>query len=88
MGHESTAVLQRYSKQTNQDTEFAHYQASPVDIVVYDIRGRVVATFADDLKQAGSHSYDWASPLLPSGVYLCQMRTNSFQKTIKMVLQN
>jgi hypothetical protein len=31
MGHESTAVLQRYLKQTNQDTEQAHRLAGPVD---------------------------------------------------------
>jgi integrase len=31
MGHESTAVLQRYLKQTNQDTEQAHRRACPVD---------------------------------------------------------
>ncbi|MFC1921767.1 tyrosine-type recombinase/integrase [Chloroflexota bacterium] len=31
MGHESTAVLQRYLKQTNQDTERAHRRAGPVD---------------------------------------------------------
>lgn len=31
MGHESTAVLQRYLKQTYQDTEQAHRRAGPVD---------------------------------------------------------
>ena len=31
MGHESTSVLQRYLKQTNQDTEQAHHRAGPVD---------------------------------------------------------
>ena len=31
MGHESTVVLQRYLKQTNQDTEIAHRRAGPVD---------------------------------------------------------
>jgi integrase/recombinase XerD len=31
MGHETIAVLQRYLKQTNQDTEEAHRRAAPVD---------------------------------------------------------
>jgi integrase/recombinase XerD len=31
MGHEGIAVLQRYLKQTYQDTEAAHRRASPVD---------------------------------------------------------
>ncbi|MFC1921765.1 tyrosine-type recombinase/integrase [Chloroflexota bacterium] len=31
MGHESTAVLQRYLKQTDQDTEQAHRRAGSVD---------------------------------------------------------
>ena len=63
-------------------------KASPVEIVVSDIRGQIVATLTDDLMEAGSHSFDWASPLLPSGVYLGRIKSNGFQKTIKMVLQN
>lgn len=31
MGHESTAVLQRHLKQTNQDTKQAHRRAGPAD---------------------------------------------------------
>ncbi len=31
MGHEGISVLQRYLKQTNQDTETAHRRAGPVD---------------------------------------------------------
>jgi site-specific recombinase XerD len=31
MGHEGITVLQRYLKQTNQDTEAAHHRAGPVD---------------------------------------------------------
>ncbi len=62
-------------------------EASPVEIVVYDIRGRLVATIVDDMMDAGSHSIDWANPMLPSGIYICRMTSNSFNKTIKMVLQ-
>ena len=63
-------------------------KASPVEIIVSDIRGQIVATLTDDLMEAGSHSFDWASPLLPSGVYIGRIKSNGFQKTIKMVLQN
>jgi site-specific recombinase XerD len=31
MGHEGIAILQRYLKQTYQDTEAAHRRAGPVD---------------------------------------------------------
>jgi integrase/recombinase XerD len=31
MGHEGITVLQRYLKQTNQDTEIAHRRSGPVD---------------------------------------------------------
>ncbi|HBG73955.1 MAG TPA: hypothetical protein DEP80_04125 [Anaerolineae bacterium] len=31
MGHEGITALQRYLKQTNQDTEAAHRRAGPVD---------------------------------------------------------
>lgn len=61
--------------------------AGPVEIVVYDIRGRIVASLADNMMEAGSHSINWASPTLPSGIYICRMTSNSFNKTIKMVLQ-
>ena len=35
MGHEGITVLQRYLKETRQDTEIAHRRASPVEVGLY-----------------------------------------------------
>ncbi len=61
--------------------------ASPVDIKVYDIHGRLVGELTEKLMDAGSHDFAWASPNLPDGVYVCRIKSNSLNKTFKIVLQ-
>ena len=38
MGHKGITVLQRYLKQTHQDTEEAHRRSSPVEVGLLDSR--------------------------------------------------
>jgi len=56
-----------------------------------DIRGREVATILDGEQMAGSKSVNWTGidqwgDLLPSGVYICQMKTNDLILSKKMIL--
>jgi len=66
-------------------------QAGHVQIKVFDIRGRVVATLVDREETAGSHTVQWSGRedsgrTLGSGVYFYRMQTASFNRTRKMVL--
>ncbi|MCE5270250.1 carboxypeptidase regulatory-like domain-containing protein [bacterium] len=66
-------------------------QAGHVQIKVFDIRGRVVATLVNREETAGSHTVQWngredSGRALSSGVYFYRMETASFNRTRKMVL--
>jgi len=82
-------LQQNYPNPFNPSTtiKFDLAKAGPVELYVYDVRGRLISTIVDSEMEPGSHAVDWASADLPSGVYLCRLRTGRFAKTIKMVLQ-
>ncbi|MBX2991158.1 MAG: T9SS type A sorting domain-containing protein [Bacteroidetes bacterium] len=48
--------------------------------------GREVATFVDEMKEAGEHSVTFDARNLPSGVYFYQLKTNGHSQTKKMAL--
>ena len=62
-----------------------------VHIEIRDIRGTFVACLADRIMPAGSHEITWDGrghdgKSLPSGIYLCLLKTDSFARRIKMTL--
>ena len=66
-------------------------EAADVSLIVYDISGREVATLVNDFQQSGYYELRWSGTNnlgapLASGVYIYQMKTDSFQKTKKMLL--
>lgn len=63
----------------------------PVDLNVYDIRGRLVRTLLAEEKGAGIHRVEWngkdeRGKILPSGVYFYRIRIGDFTDTRKMTL--
>ena len=65
-------------------------ESNHVSMIVYDVRGRVVATLIDKRQVAGYHSIQWNGvnadgALMSTGLYLCQIEAGSFTKTIKML---
>ena len=60
-------------------------------MIVYDILGRSIATLVNEFKTPGRYNVLWngndilGNPV-GSGVYLYQLRSNSFTKTKKMVI--
>jgi hypothetical protein len=65
---------------------FALPKASAVDIQVYDIAGRKVATLVNASLAAGYHQIVWDASRLASGVYIVDMRAGSFRATGKVAL--
>ncbi|MEJ5262689.1 MAG: T9SS type A sorting domain-containing protein, partial [Ignavibacterium sp.] len=63
-----------------------------VQIKVYDILGKEIATLVDDYKSAGSYEVDFSTgsfgdaSSLPSGVYFYRMISGSYSETKKMIL--
>lgn len=70
---------------------FALPTASRVQLEVYDVRGRLVATLLDEKRPAGMHHVTWnardrSGQAVASGVYLCRITAGSFTDTKRLVL--
>ncbi|MCD4829104.1 MAG: T9SS type A sorting domain-containing protein [Candidatus Cloacimonetes bacterium] len=60
--------------------------ASEVELVVYNIRGRRVATLVDEYLQAGEHAITWTAAGCASGVYFTRLEAAGETHTRKMLL--
>ncbi|MFH1011716.1 MAG: T9SS type A sorting domain-containing protein [bacterium] len=61
-------------------------QAGHVSLKVYDLLGQKVATLADGMLPAGSHTVSWNASDFASGVYLYRLQAGGRMQTKKMVL--
>ena len=57
-----------------------------VTLIVYDILGRKVKTLINEKQEAGSYSVIFDASKLASGLYIAQLQSDKFSKTIKMNL--
>ncbi len=66
--------------------KFSLPDAVYVTLKVYDLQGRLVATLADGLMNAGSHDLIFDGSNLASGVYLYRLQADKFTTEAKLVL--
>jgi hypothetical protein len=57
-----------------------------VNLIVYDILGRKIATIVNHEQKPGNYQVTFDASQLSSGVYYYQLKTNNFIKTKKMTL--
>jgi hypothetical protein len=82
-------LYQNYPNPFNPGTTIAFDlpKASQVTLKIYNILGEEVFTLVSDRLPAGSYSYAWSSPAgIASGVYLYRLKTDGYEKILKMVL--
>ena len=70
---------------------FGLAEPGPVELALFDIEGRRVATLIDGHREAGEHRVEWsgtnaAGEALPSGVYLARVSGANTHSTTKLVL--
>jgi len=88
-GAPSTFVLQQnYPNPFNPSTtiEFSIPHRGNVRLAVFDHLGREVVVLADGVYQAGTHSCQFASADLPSGVYMYRLSWNGNSVARRMIL--
>jgi hypothetical protein len=61
-------------------------EVSEIELVVYDLLGRVVATLVDGERPAGVSTVTFDASHLNSGVYLCRLTAGSYTATRRMVV--
>jgi hypothetical protein len=52
-----------------------------------DILGQEIETLVEERQQSGVYKVTWDAGDLPSGLYICHLKTEGFVKTLKMLLQ-
>ena len=66
--------------------EYTMPEAGMVEVLVYDVSGRMVAELASGYKSAGTYSVTWNANDLSSGVYMLQMIAGDFVTMQKVML--
>jgi hypothetical protein len=85
----STFTLdQNFPNPFNPTTTFSYslQQAGRVQLRIYDVLGREVATVQDQVVPAGAHRVTFDASTLPSGVYSYRLQAGSYEQTRKMLL--
>jgi len=61
-------------------------KSSRVNLSVYDVTGKLVATLVNGKMNAGSHTITWNAQDMASGVYFAKLNSDNFTAIKKMVL--
>ncbi len=66
-------------------------EAGPVSIEIYNIKGQLVRTLVDGVKEAGNHTIVWngldkSNRSVSSGVYFYKMNAGKYSSTKKMIM--
>ncbi len=79
---------QNYPNPFNPTTniKFALPEVSQVQVVVYDLLGKEVATLVNENLDAGLHSVSFDASELTSGVYIYTLKANNFTQVKRMML--
>lgn len=85
---EKFALEQNYPNPFNPTTKIAFDlpQAANVELTVYDMLGRKVATMVNERMTAGTHNVQFDASKLASGMYLYRIDAGSFTSIKKMML--
>ncbi|MCK4569274.1 MAG: T9SS type A sorting domain-containing protein [Bacteroidales bacterium] len=62
-------------------------QESHVRLVVYDVFGKELAELVNEVRSAGTHSFNYIATDLPAGVYLCRLHAGQRVESLRMVKQ-
>jgi hypothetical protein len=81
-------LLQNYPNPFNPVTviDYSIKEEGNVELVIYDVLGRVVEKLVDEKKTAGNYSMQFDATNLSSGIYFYSLRVNDFVDTKKMLL--
>ncbi len=79
---------QNYPNPFNPSTKISYTltEAAIVELQVFDLVGRNVATLENNRKPAGDHSVEFNAMGLPSGMYIYKIKAGSFTQTRKLML--
>jgi hypothetical protein len=85
----SFSLAQNYPNPFNPTTTISYELpvAREVELSVYNLHGRKVATLVSEQQPAGRYQVEWDAAAFAGGIYFCSLKSNAnFVQTIKLVL--
>ena len=81
-------LMQNYPNPFNPITniDYSIKEEGNVELIIYDVLGKVVEKLVDERKTAGNYSAQFDASKLSSGIYFYSLRVNDFVDTKKMLL--
>jgi hypothetical protein len=81
-------VWPNYPNPFNPATTIRYYlpESGSVRVRVHDMLGREVAVLMDKRQAAGTHQLQWDARDIPSGIYFCQVETETARQMLKLTL--
>ena len=83
------AIEQNYPNPFTQRTKIIYRipEKNNVEIKIFNLFGKEVTTLASQIQEPGSYSvsFDAENENIPEGMYLCQLQTGNYIRTIKMI---
>jgi len=85
MSAPKVALMQNYPNPFRGQTTFKYrvMETSPVNITIYDLSGKQVATAVNERKSAGTYEYNFDGTNLPTGIYVATLSTG--YKTLQSI---
>ncbi|MEA2078114.1 MAG: phosphodiester glycosidase family protein [Candidatus Marinimicrobia bacterium] len=80
----TTAISYSISAKTSMDRQLSAF--SQVDLSVFDLSGKKVATLVNDSFSVGNYTVHFDASVLPGGVYFYRLKTDNWTDTKKMLL--
>ncbi|MBC8186274.1 T9SS type A sorting domain-containing protein [candidate division KSB1 bacterium] len=84
----SFSLKQNYPNPFNNSTaiEYELKKTAYITLDIYDINGKLIKRLVNDRKNIGIYRVMFSSKQLSSGVYICQLKTDLFSETRKLLL--
>lgn len=85
---DQTGLLSAYPNPFNPEMTFSYRlpEAARVQLQIFNLQGRLIATLVDRVEGAGEHSLEFNGAHLPSGMYFYTLETGLFHQDGKLLL--
>lgn len=82
------SAFQNYPNPFHSNTTISYHlpETTDIELSIYDLSGRKIATLLNESQAAGRHELEWNAEVMQPGIYICELKTKQGKQVIKMIL--